>query len=382
MKSASSFTTGLGLFAMFFGAGNVVFPLFVGMSAGNGLPLAILGLLLTAVALPMVAVLAMVEYRGDQKAYFERATVWGGRALLILCLFLLGPFLVVPRTVAVAHSAISETLFPMSRELFGLLYCLLIAVLSMNTKTMLRLISQFFTPLMLILLGWIIVTGIITPASSTLTHDQSQGFFFGLKEGYFTLDGIAALVFGQFIYMQLRQQSREMPHAHFKKHVIQASLFASALLSMVYIGLAYISHKQADASMLSLDVKQALLILLSAKMLPEQFIGIAGVIIAAACITTACALSKIFADYMHHFTRHYTQKITETHCLLITLLIAYGMSLFGFNALMAYFAPVIIACYPIFILLTLHTFFRNKINTRVLQCGMIVALLAGCWGVF
>ncbi len=380
MKPASYFTTGLGLFAMFFGAGNVVFPLFVGMKAGTGLIPAITGLLLTAVALPMAAVLAMVEYRGEQKAYFARAGKWGGALLLLLCLFLLGPFLVVPRTVSVAHSAISQTIIPVSPEVFGLGYCILIAILSLNTNTMLRLMGQFFTPLMLILLGWIIAAGIFTPATNTIALDHAEGFSFGLKEGYFTLDAIAALVFGQFIYVQLRHQSKDLSHTHFKKHVIQASCVAGLLLSLVYIGLAYISHKQADASMLSLDLKQALLILLSAKMLPEKFIGVAGIIIASACITTACALSKIFADYLHHFVRHYTRKISDTHCLLFTIAIAYGMSLLGFNELMAYFSPVIIACYPVFILLTVHAFVKDKVNTRWMPFGVIICLALGVAG--
>lgn len=381
MKSASSLTTGLGLFAMFFGAGNVVFPLFVGMKAGDDLGLAILGLLCTAVALPMLAVLAMVEYRGEQKAYFERAGKWGGVTLLMLCLFLLGPFLVVPRTIAVAHSAISQTIVPVSSELFGVGYCLFIILLSLNAKTMLTMMGKVFTPLMLILLGWIIITGIFTPAATPIETPALKGFFFGLKEGYFTLDAIAALVFGQFIYMQLRQQRHDLTHDDFKKHVIRAACIAGLLLSLVYIGLAYISHTQADAAMLKPDLKQALLILLSVKMLPEQFIAVAGVIIASACITTACALSKIFADYLHHFTRHYTQKITETHCLFITIMIAYAMSLIGFNALMDYFAPVIVACYPVFILLTLHTFVRNKVPSTVMPFAILACLALGIAGV-
>jgi LIVCS family branched-chain amino acid:cation transporter len=247
---------------------------------------------------------------------------------------------------------------------------------------MLALIGKVFTPLMLILLGWIIITGIITPATSTINTPALRGFFFGLKEGYFTLDAIAALVFGQFIYVQLRQQRHDMTHVDFKKHVVHASCYAGVLLSLVYIGLAYISHKQADMTMMQPDLKQALLILLSVKMLPQQFISVAGIIIASACITTACALSKIFADYLHHYLRRYTQKITETHCLILTIIIAYGVSLLGFNELMAYFAPVIVACYPVFILLTIHAFVKDKVPARVMPFAIAASLLLGVAGVF
>lgn len=362
---------------MFFGAGNVVFPLYVGLIAGENLLLAMLGLLLTAVALPLLSLFAMVSYRGQQKRYFQRVGTWGGRGLLLVCLFLLGPFLVVPRTITVAHSAISETLLPVSAWLFGLVYCGLVLILAFNAKTMLRVISNVFTPLMLLLLTALFIAGLLTPEQPMPSTLTGSPFIFGLKEGYFTLDAVAALIFGQFVYVQLRRQQQKLPHAEYKRHVFLAALLASLLLSAVYLAMAVSIWLHSTPAMLEPNQKQALLILVTKQILPASWSGLAGLIIAMACLTTATALSKIFADYLHHYARHKHWPFSETVCLLVTLVIAMGMSLIGFDGLMNAFVPVIFAVYPVFILLALHTFLRRAIPSQYVPWMALVALGLG-----
>lgn len=377
MKSTSIVTTGLGLFAMFFGAGNVVFPLYVGLVAGHDLLPAMLGLLVTAVALPLLSLFAMVNFRGDQRQYFQRVGNWGGKGLLFVSLFLLGPFLVVPRTITVAHSAISETLLPLPAWLFGLVYCALVLLLAFNAKTMLQVISKVFTPLMLVLLGALFVAGLLEPKEPLTSTLTGSSFVFGLKEGYFTLDAIAALIFGQFVYVQLRQQQQKLTHAEYQKHVVLAALLAGLLLSAVYLAMAVSIWFHSTPEMLAPDQKQALLILVTKQILPASWSGLAGVIIAAACLTTATALSKIFADYLHHFARHRHWPFSETLCLIFSLAVAFIMSLIGFDGLMNAFIPVILVVYPIFILLAIHSFVRPWIPEKYVPWLALIALGLG-----
>lgn len=362
---------------MFFGAGNVVFPLYVGLMAGEHIALAMLGLLLTAVALPLISLFAIVHFRGQQRRYFQRVGHWGGRSLLLLCLFLLGPFLVVPRTITVAHAGIFETLFPISPVVFGIFYTILMGFLAFNAQTMLKLISKVFTPLMLLLMAGLFVVGIMMPSDPMPTQMTGNALTFGLKEGYFTLDAIAALIFGQFVYVQLRQQQQKLDHASYQRHIFSATLLAGLLLSGVYLAMAYSAWQHGVFAMTQPDQKQALLILLTQQILPAQWTGLAGVIIAIACLTTATALSKIFADYLHHFTRRRHLPFTETHCLIVTLIIAFVMSLVGFDILMDAFAPVIVVVYPVFILLALHAFARQWINTKYMPMLAVLCLGLG-----
>jgi len=377
MKSTSIITTGLGLFAMFFGAGNVVFPLYVGLIAGNDLLPAMLGLLVTAVALPLLSLFAMVNFRGEQRQYFARVGHWGGRGLLVVSLFLLGPFLVVPRTITVAHSAISETLFPMSAWLFGLIYCVLVLLLAFNARTMLQIISKVFTPLMLLLLAALFVAGLLAPEKPMASTLEGSAFVFGLKEGYFTLDAVAALIFGQFVYVRLRQEQQKLSHAEYQKHVVLAALLAGLLLSAVYLAMAMSIWMHSTPDMMAPDQKQALLILVTKQILPASWSGLAGVIIAAACLTTATALSKIFADYLHHFARHRHWPFSETVCLIASLAVAFVMSLIGFDGLMNAFIPVIFAVYPVFILLAIHSFLRPWVPNKYVPWMALVALGLG-----
>lgn len=382
MKPSSIITTGLGLFAMFFGAGNVVFPLYVGLIAGENLLLAMLGLLLTAVALPLISLFAIVHFRGQQTPYFQRIGTWGGRGLLLISLFLLGPFLVVPRTITVAHSAISETLMPISSWLFGLVYCALVLLLAFNARTMLQIISKVFTPLMLVLLSALFVAGLLQPAQPIPSTLSDSAFIFGLKEGYFTLDAIAALIFGQFVYLQLRQQEQKLPHADYKRHVFFAAFLAAVLLSAVYLAMGFSIWLHSTPEMLAPEQKQALLIMVTKQILPASWSGLAGVIIAAACLTTATALSKIFADYLHHYARHKHWPLSESVCLVISLLTAFAMSLIGFDGLMTAFIPVILAVYPIFILLAAHTFLEKWIPNKAMPWLALIALGLGVMTIF
>lgn len=375
MKLSAILTTSLALFAMFFGAGNVVFPLYVGLMAGEHIGMAMCGLMITAVALPILSLFAMVQFRGRQQRYFGRVGLWGGRGLLLLCLFLLGPFLVVPRTMTVAHAAISETLVPVSPFLFGIIYCIVILMLAVNAQTMLKFLSGVFTPLMLILLGALFIAGLLKPATPMPYAVDHSAFLFGLEEGYFTLDAIAALIFGQFVYVQLRQQQQKLTHQQYQTHVILATLFAGFLLGLVYFAMAFSAWQHGAASMTQPENKQALLILVTKQILPESWSGLSGVIIAVACLTTATALSKIFADYLHHYTRHKHWPLTEMHCLGITVLIALGMSLMGFSGLMSAFGPVIVAVYPVFILLAVHAYMRRWIPSQWVP-GLAIAALA------
>lgn len=379
MKATSIITSGLGLFAMFFGAGNVVFPLFVGLMAGEHLIPALIGLLITAVALPLISLSAIVHFRGQHDQYFQRVGVWGGRGLLLISLFLLGPFLVIPRTITVAHSAISETLLPLSAWAFGLVYCGLVLLLAFNARTMLQVISKVFTPLMLVLLAALFVASLIAPAAPMSSQIQGHPFMFGLEEGYFTLDAISALIFGQFIYVQLRQQQQKLPHEQYKRHVFLAALLAAFLLSAVYVAMAVSIWLHSTSEMLGPDQKQALLILVTKEILPASWSGLAGVIIAAACLTTATALSKIFADYLHHYFRHKHWPISENLCLVITLVIAFALSLIGFSGLMNAFIPVIFIVYPVFILLALYTFVERWVPAKALPWLALVALGLGLY---
>lgn len=377
MKLSAIVTTGLALFAMFFGAGNVVFPLYVGLMAGDHIGVAMLGLMITAVALPILSLFAMVQFRGRQDRYFGRVGPWGGKSLLLLCLFLLGPFLVVPRTMTVAHAAISETLVPVSLFLFGIIYCVVIMMLAVNAQTMLKFLSGVFTPLMLLLLGALFVAGLIKPAVPMPYAVNQSPFLFGLEEGYFTLDAIAALIFGQFVYVQLKQQQQKLTHQQYQTHVILATLLAGFLLSLVYFAMAYSAWQHGVPAMTEPHNKQALLILVTQQILPESWSGLSGVIIAVACLTTATALSKIFADYLHHYVRHKHWPLTEMHCLLLTVVIALGMSLMGFSGLMNLFGPVIVAVYPVFILLAIHTYVRAWVPSQWVPWLALLALGLG-----
>src|SRR3990167_5283961 len=150
MKSKSLIlSTGLAMFSMFFGSGNLVFPLLVGqMSEGHYLS-ATLGILLTGVLVPFLGILAMILFNGDSNAFFRRlggpATFW----FPLIALSLMGPFCVLARCITVAHGAFHLLSPTTPLWLFSLISCGFIFFLTIKKNKIVPVLGSILTPLLL-----------------------------------------------------------------------------------------------------------------------------------------------------------------------------------------------------------------------------------------
>src|SRR3989338_2035465 len=123
-KKNNYHTTGLAIFAMFFGAGNIIFPLALGQYALDKTPWALAGLLLTAVAMPFAGLLVMFRYGGRIRLFFSRLGRTPGFCIAFLTIALLGPFGAAPRCIALAYSTVSTSLPGIPLMLFSGLACI------------------------------------------------------------------------------------------------------------------------------------------------------------------------------------------------------------------------------------------------------------------
>src|SRR5688572_9085728 len=119
-------TMGLAMFSMFFGAGNVIFPLIIGQATGEQIPYALLGLLLTAVGIPFTGLITMILFQGDYNNFFARFSTSLGLLLMWMIMLLLGPFGAIPRCIALSYSTCKAILPSLSSPLFSGLACLTI----------------------------------------------------------------------------------------------------------------------------------------------------------------------------------------------------------------------------------------------------------------
>ncbi len=381
MTQKSSWITGFSLFAMFFGAGNVIFPLLVGQYAGQHFFLAMLGLLVTAVAVPVLCLLSMVMFNADYRTFFGRVGRWPGWSLIILSLLLLGPFFALPRVITVAHGALTYHVLDISLPWFAFIFCLLTLFFTLKNTIFTHVLGYILTPLLLIFCIALVGFGLATPPIADNIQDEEKRFLiYGLIEGYFTLDAVAALFFAGILIKSVKGLLAK--HEHNQHQVFKAVLGASAigggLLALVYLGLGYVSAKHGQFLYQgNVDASQ-ILTALSYHVFPGGDALSAGLVFLA-CLTTALALAALFADFLQEELHARKININYAYPLGITLLIAFLMSTLGFTGLMSWIGPVIVFCYPLFIVLSICNLANKLWHWQWVKIPMLITLGLMLW---
>ena len=146
LSKASVLATGFSMFSMFFGAGNVVFPLVLGQTSGEYVNYAALGLIITGIILPFVGLLSMMLFQADYKAYFERLGKWPGLFIIFLIMALLGPFAGIPRTITLSQSTMVLSGIDIPAWIFNGIFCLIFLVLAYQRNKIVRCFRLFVNP--------------------------------------------------------------------------------------------------------------------------------------------------------------------------------------------------------------------------------------------
>jgi LIVCS family branched-chain amino acid:cation transporter len=193
----NAFIAGFAMFAMFFGSGNLVFPIFIGQTNPEAVFATFLGLLLTGIIIPFTGVYSMISMKGQRDVYFERIGKVPAFLIIAMMLSLLGPFAVVPRCIIVAHSG-AEILFPeLDLAVFAAGFCGLAGIVIWRHHHVVNILGKYLMPILICGLAAIVISGFLSDTSSLPTVHNSMGAFFnGAKTGYQTMDLIAGFFFG------------------------------------------------------------------------------------------------------------------------------------------------------------------------------------------
>ena len=348
---AEIWTIGLAMFSMFFGAGNVIFPLALGQFAGDKNHFAILGLILTAAVIPAAGVFAMILFEGNYRGFFGRLGRGPGFILALMTISLLGPLGSTPRCIALSYTTLKSAFLDMPPVLFSALACGIIFLFSFRQKRILPLLGYFLTPILLATLLTIIVIGLFTATESISNENTNLSIFLhGLKEGYNTMDLLASFFFSSAILNMLRLQFKDRADYE-NRHIttaMRASLVGTSLLAAVYICFstlaAYHGHQ------LSIGGKDELLAAISHKIAGPIGGMLACVTIAMACLTTAIALVLAFTDFVQKEV--FQDKIRYEVILVGALVLTFIVSTFEFTGISAFLEPIMEICYPGLIVLT------------------------------
>ncbi len=368
---------GMAMFSMFFGAGNVIFPLAVGRDAGNLNLYAISGLLLSAVGIPLVGLISATLFNGNYKHYFERIGKIPGFFLALFIMGLIGPFGAMPRLITVSHLTLSIYWPDVTFWVFSLIACAIVFLCTFKKNRLIDILGYFLTPALLIVLVIIIAKGLFS-ADSLPVVDKNPGdvFFNGLITGYEMMDLLATFFFSSIVLKSLESVERQQGHTKNFRNVIfltlKASLIGMGLLAFIYIGFSYVAAFHG-ANLTGLG-RGDLLGAVALQILGSSAGIIAILAVSLACLTTAIALAAVFAEFL---TDDLTQgKLPYVPSLVITLLTCFLVSTLGFDGISQILEPILIICYPALIVLAVLNIAHKIAHVQTVKFPFALATAA------
>lgn len=363
-------STGLALFSMFFGSGNLVFPLVVGKLSAGHLLTGFGGFFLTGVVVPFLAVFALFLFRGDTQAFFGRLGKHATFLFPLIALSLMGPFGVLARCITVAHGSWRLLLPETPLWLFSLIGCAVLFFCTFKKRKIIPLLGAVLTPVLLVSLLAIWVFHFFSPGSAAPTMEVGgvwSDFWTGISQGYQTMDLLAAFFFSAFVIQHLQKKEEKRSLTIF----LQSSLVGAFLLSLVYLALTSLGSSFASL-LVDVPYEEMLGVIAQATLGPMAAPIVATAVILA-CLTTAVVLTSLFADFLQK--RISQERISHSLSLGATLLIAFSVSLLGFTKIAEYLGAVLTAIYPALIVFTVLAIFHKLWGWRSIKVPFATAVV-------
>lgn len=387
MQQRLAFTANLAigslLFGLFFGAGNLIFPVYMGQLAGPKVLAATAGFIITAVGLPFLGIVAIGLSESDD--LFELAHrvhpafAYGFTVLLYLTI---GPFFALPRLGNVSFEIglstyIAESDKAIALALFTVCFFGAVLLFSLRPSKILTWIGKVLNPLFLLFLSFIIVANLIWPlgdySQTTVQAPYAQtAFFKGFTEGYNTMDALAALAFGIIVVHNIKElgihNARDIAC-----ETVKAGIVSVVLMSVIYTTLAVIGA--ASLHIMELAPNGGIVL---AK-IANHFFGDLGsvllaIIVTLACLKTAIGIVVACSEAFHQlFPRTFAYR---TYVVLFTVFSCVVANI-GLTELITLSIPVLMFLYPLAITLILLTLCAALFNNRrsVYRIAMLAVMM-------
>lgn len=355
-------TMGLALFATQFGAGNLIFPPFLGRETGSNWLIGFAGFFIMDVGLAALAIYSVVANReGTVDGVTNKLGAIPGKAFVSIILLLLGPIICIPRTSATTYEMGIKGLLPgVPLWAFSLLFFIVTAVLALNPSGVVDIIGKFLTPLLLLVMIVLIVLGIVNPIGAPIATKDLVPFQTGITNGYQTLDGIGGVTVTIILIIAAKKHGYTERN-EVKKLVAGADIISATLLGLVYGGLSYLGASTASDSHFDGLAQAPLLIAITNKLLGGWGVIALAIIILLACLTTSIGLSSVIGDY---FAGLSNGKVSYRTVVLVTIGFSFFMSNLGLDKIIALAAPILSAFYPPLIVLVIFALLDKWITSK------------------
>ncbi|MFD0960492.1 branched-chain amino acid transport system II carrier protein [Paenibacillus chungangensis] len=362
MPFSSTLTIGFMLFALFFGAGNLVFPAMMGQFAGNQLWQANLGFLITGVGLPLLGTLAL-GFSGLKNllALTNRVHPWFALGYTTLLYLTIGPLFAMPRTGSISYEIgfkpyIGSEHSSLGMAIFTVLFFGVTLLFSINPARMVDIVGKILTPILITCITILAIASFTLPMGELQQPESgyaSQAFFKGFQEGYLTMDALAALVFGILVINTI-QAKGVTERKSILSVCFRATLIAASMLAVIYTSLAHMGATSVSVFGVLANGGEVL------NLVTSHYFGtfggfVLGIIVLLACLTTSIGLTTACSSYFQTIIPALSYRQL---CIGLTVVSALLANI-GLEQLIQFSVPVLSILYPLAIVLILLTFLHH-----------------------
>ena len=349
------------LFGMFFGAGNLIFPVFLGANAGNNSAPAALGFIITGVGLPLLGVTALAMSRAN--GLFELSSKPSKKyGMFFTCVLYLtiGPFFAIPRCATTSYTVGLERVVPQDGNgqlylfLFSVVFFALAFFFAMKPSGILTWVGKVLTPIFLVFLGILVFTALFSPVSGASADAApigkyvNESFFTGFLDGYNTMDALASLAFGIIVVSTIRSFGVKDPK-DVAVNTVRSGFFSCLLMALIYVAIVVVGvrsralFKPAENGGVTLA------------QVARYHLGNVGLFVLAATVTLACLKTAVglIVSCSETFSKLFPKGPSYRVWSVLITLVSFGLANFGLSAIIEYAIPVLMFLYPLSIVLIL-----------------------------
>ena len=352
------------LFGLFFGAGNLIFPIHMGQMAGANVWVSVLGFLVTGVGLPLLGVAALGISRST--GLFDLSSKAGKPyGLFFTCLLYLtiGPFFAIPRCATTSFTVGLEQILPNNgRErlylfLFTLAFFAAALIFSLFPGKILTVVGKILNPCFLLFLGVLVAVSLISP-SAAVSDVAPQGdyvskpFFTGFLDGYNTMDALAGLAFGIIVVRVISGLGVKEPGA-IASNTVRSGIFSCLLMALIYVAVAVVGAQSRGIFETSENGGIAF------AQIAQHYLGYAGLFVLAATVTLACLKTSVglITSCAETFSGIFKKGPSYRVWAIIFSAVSFLFANLGLNSIITYSLPVLMFLYPLAIVLILLALF-------------------------
>ena len=367
-KLLDTIIIGFALFAIFFGAGNLIFPPYLGVTAGENWGIATLAFLISDPLLSIIAVMVVAALGGSALNVGRRVHPLFASALAAICVLLIGPIFAVPRTGASTHEIFVQSYVPDAPQwMTSLVFFGIVLWITYQENSVMDAIGKYLTPILLVILFCIFAAAIIHPDATFAQTDGTGLFAQGFKEGYQTMDVLGAPLLAGVVMKDITRRGYLNKKDQFRM-MFGVGIVAFILLAVVYSTLAYSGASMS--TVIDTTAQRAAMLTTIVKNLLGSWGQLAmGLAVCFACLTTAIGLTTTCGQYFEEVSKG---KISYKKTILVTVAVEFIISLVGVDSLINLAVPVLTFIFPIMIALILFSAFDQYIPYDWTYLGAVV----------